>query len=162
MRNRSIVFCLTLALGGCGTGMDEDAVPDGEASDDAALGIGDGDKADGITLGYRAVLRLAHDAGVPCNSRAVVAAAVARAESSFRSNAHNYNTNGSWDYGLWQINSVHGYSRTYLYDATRNAHAMAVISNDGHNFHPWSTYTSGAYRPYLQAAWNAQAAYGCN
>jgi hypothetical protein len=161
MRNGPILFVLALAAGGCDSGMDEDAVPDGEASDDAELGIGDGDKADGVTLGYRAVMRLAHNAGLPCNSRAVVATAVARAESSFITNNHNYNGNGSYDYGLWQINTIHGYSRTYLYDPVHNAHAMAVVSNDGRNFKPWVAYNSGAYRKYLSSAWSAQAAYGC-
>lgn len=38
---------------------------------------------------------------------AVKAVAIAMAESSLRSNAMGWNTNGTYDVGLWQINTVH-------------------------------------------------------
>ena len=156
---------LVLALAACGpqTSMDPDAVPDDSVpSDDPTLGIGMDDKADGTVLGYRSVMQLAHDAGVPCNSRAVIATAIARAESSFRVTVKHTNSNGSTDYGLWQINSVHGeYTPAFLVNAENNASAMDDVSSDGTDFHPWATYNSGAYRRYLSAAWTAHANYDC-
>jgi hypothetical protein len=37
----------------------------------------------------------------------ITAVAVARAESSFKTDAMGYNSNGTYDVGLWQINTVH-------------------------------------------------------
>lgn len=55
------------------------------------------------------VARAAKAAGFP-DSQLVTAVAIAYAESSFDENATNRsNRNGSTDYGLWQINSVHDY-----------------------------------------------------
>lgn len=55
--------------------------------------------------------------------------------------------------GLWQINqSAHpSYSRTGLFSPTYNADAAVAISNGGASFEPWTTYTSGAYRAFLQS-----------
>jgi hypothetical protein len=55
-------------------------------------------------------------------------------------------------YGLWQINRfAHPtYSAGTLYSALGNAKAAVAISGDGQNFGPWSTYTDGAYKQYLQ------------
>jgi len=78
---------------------------------------------------------------------APIAAAIALAESGGNSNAVNYNTNGSTDRGLWQINSVHGSQSTF--DVNGNAQAAIAISNNGGNWNPWTTYTSGAYRSFL-------------
>ena len=44
-------------------------------------------------------------AGFPPNEIAT-ATAVALAESGGDTNATNHNTNGSYDYGIWQINTV--------------------------------------------------------
>ncbi|HEX4829954.1 MAG TPA: LysM peptidoglycan-binding domain-containing protein [Trebonia sp.] len=71
---------------------------------------------------------------------AFMAAEIAMAESGGNPNAHSP-TN---DYGLWQINGVHGAMATY--DPVRNAKAAISISGDGSNWRPWTTYTSGAYR----------------
>lgn len=86
-------------------------------------------------------------------SVADIAAAIALAESSGRSNAINKNTNGSTDYGCWQINSVHKYDATQLLapDQRYNARAAVAISGGGSNFSPWVAYKNGAYEKYLQA-----------
>lgn len=79
---------------------------------------------------------------------ASIAAAIATAESGGNSAAYNINTNKSTDRGLWQINSVHGNQSTF--DVMGNARAAVAISNNGRNWSPWTTYTNGAYRRYLQ------------
>lgn len=79
-----------------------------------------------------------------------IAAAVALAESSGNPSAINYNSNGSVDRGLWQINSIHGAQSTF--DITNNAKAAIAISKNGTDWSPWVTYTSGAWRKYLNPA----------
>lgn len=83
-------------------------------------------------------------------SAAPVAAAVALAESSGDPNNSNYNTNGTTDRGLWQINSVHGALSTF--QPLANARAAVKISNNGTNWSPWTTYTEGTYTKYLGAS----------
>lgn len=88
-----------------------------------------------------------------------IAAAIAMAESGGNPNAHNAKPPDD-SYGLWQINMIGGLgparrkqlglsSNDQLYDPDTNAEAMKLISQDGGNFNPWSTYTNGAYRPWL-------------
>src|SRR5258708_21538823 len=73
---------------------------------------------------------------------APVAAAVALAESSGRSDATNHNTNGTWDMGLWQING--GYNHTW-FDVNEAAREAIRQYNNGKNWRPWCTaYTDGA------------------
>ena len=79
---------------------------------------------------------------------APIAAAIAMAESGGNSTATNNDSNGSVDRGLWQINSVHGNQSTY--DVMGNARAAVAISNNGTNWSPWTTYTNGAYRQFVQ------------
>lgn len=86
-------------------------------------------------------------------AKAAEAAAIALAESSGRVNATDYNTNGTVDRGLWQINSIHGAQSTY--NPLANAKAAVAISNNGTNFTPWVTYNSGAFRQYLGAPGSA-------
>ena len=85
-------------------------------------------------------------AGFPAD-QIPMAVAVALAESSGRPNATNRNRNGSTDYGLWQINSVHG---ALLRDGswsnpTDNARmAYKVWKQAGSSWRPWVTYKTGA------------------
>lgn len=81
---------------------------------------------------------------------APTAAAIAMAESGGNSQATDNDSNGSVDRGLWQINSVHGAQSTY--DVMGNARAAVAISNNGSNWSPWVTYSTGAYRRYLQSS----------
>jgi hypothetical protein len=91
---------------------------------------------------------------------APLAAAIALAESGGNPTAHNAVPPDD-SYGPWQINMLGSMGqqraatfglRSYsdLYDPLTNAKAAVAISSGGTNFVPWSTYTSGAYRDYLQ------------
>lgn len=80
-------------------------------------------------------------------------AAIALAESGGRVGARGGpNSDGSYDYGLWQINSSHHYSRRRLLtDPAYNARAAVSIYRS-QGLSAWSTYTDGAYRKYLSQA----------
>jgi LysM repeat protein len=75
------------------------------------------------------------------SSKAFMAAEIAMAESGGDQYAHSP-TN---DYGYWQINGSHGASMA-TYNAMGNARAAIEISDNGRDWGPWTTYTSGAYR----------------
>lgn len=88
---------------------------------------------------------------------APLAAAIAMAESGGNPNAHNTKPPDD-SYGLWQINmygslgpsrrAAYGLSsNSQLLDPATNARAAVAIGKGG--FGPWSTYTSGAYKKYL-------------
>ena len=79
-----------------------------------------------------------------------MAAAIAQAESGGDPNAVDYDSNGSVDRGLWQINSVHGSLSTFDVDA--NARAAIELSSNGTDWEPWVTYQTGAYRQFLQSS----------
>ena len=83
-----------------------------------------------------------------------IAVAIAFAESSFDTAAINHDSNGSSDYGLWQINSTHGYDSALLLSSPQyNANAaFRIYTSAGRTFSPWSTYNSGAFRQYLNLA----------
>lgn len=86
------------------------------------------------------VAKAAHSAGFP-DSELVTAVAVAYAESSFNTNAVHHNADGSTDYGVWQINSVHkdiiaGGQWSNLADNARMA--VAVWRSQGWN--AWSVH----------------------
>jgi Lysozyme like domain len=72
-------------------------------------------------------------------AQAVIAASIAMAESS----GEQYATGPFGERGYWQINPNHGSLSTY--DPLGNAKAAVIISGDGTNWTPWTTYTSGAY-----------------
>lgn len=100
---------------------------------------------------YPQLERLALNAGFSA-SAAPIAAAIAMAESSGNPQATNHNTNGSTDYGLWQINSVHsgqfGTPGARWYDPQYNAQ-MAHTLWKSQGFRPWSKYNSGAYHQFV-------------
>jgi LysM repeat protein len=70
---------------------------------------------------------------------AFMAAEIAMAESGGNPNA----ISPTDDYGLWQINASNGALATL--DPLANAKSAVILSNDGTNWSPWTTYTSGAY-----------------
>ena len=91
----------------------------------------------------------------------VTATAIALAESGGNTMAYNPETAagtpiGSGSRGLWQVyGKVHPqYNNDGTYDPLTNARAAYQISSSGTNFNPWSTYTNGAYKSYLQQANN--------
>jgi Tfp pilus assembly protein FimV len=90
------------------------------------------------TLGCGGLEELWEDAG-GSQAQAVTAASIAMAESS----GQQYATGAAGERGYWQINPDHGSLSTY--DPLGNAKAAVIISADGTNWTPWTTFTSGAY-----------------
>jgi hypothetical protein len=85
----------------------------------------------------------------------VMAVAIARAENgSLNPGATHKNSDGSTDYGLWQINSVHGIAPATLLDGAGNAAAAYRISSGGSDWGAWTTYKTGAYHAAMP--WAAQ------
>jgi hypothetical protein len=90
------------------------------------------------------VARAAKAAGFP-DRELVTAVAVAWAESSFNANAVNRsNKDGSVDYGLWQINTVHGYPELQS-GAWRDPKVNAVLAKRVHDKQGWAAWS--VYRP---------------
>ncbi len=97
-------------------------------------------------------------------NKIAIATAIAMAESKGNPSAHNYNVNSGDDsYGLWQINMLGplGPSRrqqfeindnSALLDPCVNAKAMSIVSGEGTNWQPWTMYTNGEYKKYLESA----------
>ena len=94
--------------------------------------------ASGGNLSPKAVYDLAIAAGLSPQA-AQIATAVSSVETggSFNPQANNHNTNGTTDYGLWQINSVHGVG-TEMYNPSANAAEMAKLTNNGSSWGPWA------------------------
>jgi LysM repeat protein len=90
------------------------------------------------TLSCHALEELWEEAG-GSPAQAVTAASIAMAESG----GQQFATGGVGERGYWQINPDHGSLSTY--DPLGNAKAAVIISDDGTNWTPWTTYTSGAY-----------------
>jgi hypothetical protein len=117
------------------------------------------------TISAAQIAQYAYAAGFRGDSL-TTAVAVALAESHGDTGIHgdvNLQT-GTWgpSVGLWQIRSLNPGHGTAAEQALRNAQANAdpatnarhayQISHQGNNFRPWSTYTNGAYRNYLNQA----------
>lgn len=83
----------------------------------------------------------------------VDAVAIGLAESSGRTTATHTNANGTTDYGVWQINSVHSDLITadaqWWSPAINAQMAFKVYSAAGNSFKPWSTYAGGTGLRYL-------------
>ena len=90
------------------------------------------------TLGCTGLEELWEDAG-GSHAEAFIAAEIAMAESS----GNQYATGTVGERGYWQINPDHGSLSTY--DPLGNAKAAVIISDDGTNWTPWTTYDTGAY-----------------
>lgn len=115
------------------------------------------------TLTADQVAALALGAGL-APDKAIIAVAVAKPESGWRTEAFNGNGGtGDLSYGLWQINMIGtlGPARRQqfgittneqLFDPQTNAKAMAIVSGGGSNWSPWTGYKSGAYHAYLAEA----------
>jgi LysM repeat protein len=91
------------------------------------------------TLSCSGLEELWEDAG-GSHAEAFMAAEIAMAESSGR----QFATGPFGERGYWQINPNHGSLSTY--DPLGNAKAAIVISGNGANWHPWTTFLTGAYQ----------------
>jgi LysM repeat protein len=91
------------------------------------------------TLGCTGLEQLWEAAG-GSSAEAFTAAEIAMAESGGR----QYALSPTNDYGYWQINGSHGPAQA-TFNPMGNARAAVAISDDGRNWSPWTTYTSGAY-----------------
>lgn len=102
------------------------------------------------TLSDSQIAAVLRTAGFPADQIGI-GVAIAKAESGGRTDALNTkNRNGSWDAGLMQVNSIHGYSQRQLFDPTFNASAsLKIFRAAGSKWTPWSTYNNGAYRTHL-------------
>jgi murein DD-endopeptidase MepM/ murein hydrolase activator NlpD len=119
----------------------------------------------GGTLSTEQLVSIAKQAGFN-QQNAVIAAAVAKAESGGRSGVVNDNPGtGDLSYGLWQINMIGRLgparlkqfgisSNEQLKDPLTNAKAAFILSG-GSNFNPWSVYKSGKYKSFLPEAQKA-------
>jgi LysM repeat protein len=74
------------------------------------------------------------------HSEAFMAAEIAEAESG----GNQFALSPTNDYGYWQINGSHGPAMA-TFSPMGNAKAAIAISDDGHDWGAWTTYTSGAY-----------------
>ena len=74
--------------------------------------------------------------------------AIGLAESGGNVHATHANNNGTIDYGVWQVNSVHGFNPDTLLTLDGNASAAKAVY-DKQGLHAWSTYNSGSYRKFL-------------
>ena len=87
----------------------------------------------------------------------VIAVAVSLAENGARdTNAIHHNSDGSSDYGAWQINSVHAdLFATHTWNTLAGNAAMAYAVYQSQGWGAWTTYKSGAYRSNLGRAQKA-------
>ena len=84
----------------------------------------------------------------PWNSKVMLAIARAESNCNPRSDNTGLNTNGTYDYGLFQINSVHGYSRNILANPAKNTEiAFKIWQLQG--YQAWSAYNNGTYLKFM-------------
>jgi hypothetical protein len=99
--------------------------------------------------------------GIIFRGHVAIATAIAMAESNGDILAHNSKPPDD-SYGLWQINMIGSLgparraqfglkSNDELFNPANNAIAAKAIYNSG-GWRPWSTYTNGAYKKYLEEA----------
>ncbi len=84
-----------------------------------------------------------------------VALAIQRAENpAGKCEIYHYNTDGTLDWGYFQINTVHlkrpGLNLRNLLDCKANIDFAYLLYTEHHGFTPWSTYKNGAYLRYLR------------
>lgn len=82
-----------------------------------------------------------------------MAEAVCMAESHCRPEAVGYNQDGSRDYGIFQINSIHAGrvngNVQMLLDPETNVRVAAEIYRE-QGWTPWVTFKTGKYKQYLK------------
>ena len=85
-----------------------------------------------------------------------MALAIQRAENpQGKCEIYHYNTDGTLDWGYFQINTVHlkrpGLNLRDLLDCRANIDFAFELYREHGGFTPWSTYKSGAYLRYLKS-----------
>ena len=85
-----------------------------------------------------------------------VALAIQRAENpQGKCEIYHYNSDGTLDWGYFQINTVHlkrpGLNLRDLLDCRANIDFAYQLYQESHGFTPWSTYNSGKYRQFLKS-----------
>jgi hypothetical protein len=85
-----------------------------------------------------------------------VALAIQRAENpKGRCEIYHYNSDGTLDWGYFQINTVHlkrpGLNLRDLLDCKANIDFAYQLFQEKHGFSAWSTYNSGKYRQFLDS-----------
>jgi len=87
--------------------------------------------------------------GKDCN----IALAIFRAESGFKHDAININSNGTVDFGCFQINSIHlkniDTTNINLLNCKDNIDIAYKIYTQWKGFKAWSAFNNGAYKKYL-------------
>ena len=100
------------------------------------------------------IAQMMRNAGFPA-SAIPTGVAIVHAESGANPQAVNHaNTNGTQDYGLFQINSVHSQllqAGNWSNPQSNVNMAYQVWKNAGGKWTPWSTYNSGSYQKFLGA-----------
>lgn len=84
-----------------------------------------------------------------------IALAIQRAENpQGKCEIYHYNTDGTLDWGYFQINTVHlkrpGLNLRDLLNCRANIDFAYALYLERQGFSPWSTYKSGAYRKFLR------------
>ena len=83
-----------------------------------------------------------------------IALAIQRAENpQGKCEIYHYNTDGTLDWGYFQINTVHlqrpGLNLRDLLDCRANIDFAYQLYQEKKSFAPWSTYNNGKYRQFL-------------
>lgn len=87
------------------------------------------------------------------DANAEIAIAIALAESGGNPEAvGGPNSNGTRDWGLWQINDVHNPTERQKTSAAANWLYAWRIAGMGTSWKPWATFNSNKYREHLPAA----------
>jgi hypothetical protein len=85
-----------------------------------------------------------------------VALAIQRAENpQGKCEIYHYNSDGTLDWGYFQINTVHlkrpGLNLHDLLDCKANIDFAYQLYQEKHGFTPWSTYNSGKYLQFIES-----------
>lgn len=91
--------------------------------------------------------------GYNWNTRTAYAICMAESGGIADKNNAGLNSDGSTDYGLMQVNSVHadmvGGNLASLYDPATNMRVAYSLSRGGTDWTAWSTYNNGKYERFL-------------
>jgi hypothetical protein len=72
---------------------------------------------------------------------APTALCIAKAESGYRTDAVNHNSNGTYDLGIFQLNDVHGWSWATRMDPDQNIKLAYGIYQSWGNWSAWATHS---------------------